>query len=496
MGGRRGGDTKGHFRNYQVLPEAPNLPDPDGVAPSRGVFEVVDVDLAVINGLRRLICAGIQTVAVPYDPTNPATNVVLAPGMSPPAFQEAGFRMYKNTTVLHNEFLLHRISLVPIHVDENRIQGYSPSIYLFRIKVKNQGDETISVTSKDIQVMNEGGAALDAERDALYPPSAISGDHVLIVELKPGEELHVEFRARLGTGREHAAFKPTSKCYAVHKIDEAAKEAALASYLAMAKAKAAESSESSEPSGPSEEEVLASARADFMMNRAHKFFVKDRHGDPSASIFTVDSVTRLRPAYMVFAAFLVMLERLHKLRTAIRGLGQAKAAKATKAMASDSDEWGRGGDDDGDYDDDGGDMTHPSGGGGGGGMVRIVATPNADDMYQIFVPEEDHTIGNVVQSLLYRHLILDAALPEATVSHIGYEMPHPTEYRIVFTVKCAQPGLDISTVMDEGLAWAIEYVEALAVEWVDFVGDSIASIQAVKDGLARIQTMAKKLMGV
>ena len=193
-----------------------------GEGPSTSKFDVIGVDLCVVNALRRAVMADVTTVAIAFDPADPKSE------------RDAGIQFFKNTGVLHNEFLGHRISMVPLGFDERKIAGYDPALYKFVLKKKNQGDAVIDVTTGDFVVQDVTGAALPDLTRTVFPPNAITGDHILLARLKPsanndgdGEEISLEARARRGTGREHARWSPVSACYFRNKIDEAKFEASL-----------------------------------------------------------------------------------------------------------------------------------------------------------------------------------------------------------------------------------------------------------------------------
>ena len=67
--------------------------------PSRATFDVFGVDLCVVNAMRRGVMADVPTVAIAFEPTASKTE------------RDAGIQFFKNTGVLHNEFLGHRINV-------------------------------------------------------------------------------------------------------------------------------------------------------------------------------------------------------------------------------------------------------------------------------------------------------------------------------------------------------------------------------------------------
>ena len=61
-------------------------------------FDVHGLDTSIVNGLRRTIINDIVNISFGYEPQNSIT-------------------IHENTTALHDEFLAHRISLIPVTID-------------------------------------------------------------------------------------------------------------------------------------------------------------------------------------------------------------------------------------------------------------------------------------------------------------------------------------------------------------------------------------------
>jgi DNA-directed RNA polymerase subunit L len=441
-----------HFAALSVAAELPQLPPPDGRAPSTATFDMIGVDLCVVNALRRAIMADVLTAAVAFNPTSPGENA------------KSGITFHRNTSVLHNEFLGHRVSLVPIGLDENQLHGFDPANYTFVLKTKNVGDEIVNVTTADFKVLDVTGAALkQADRDAIFPPSPVTGDHVLLARLKPsplndgnGEELHLECRARLGSGREHSRWSPVSTCFFRNKVDPAAFEATLAVRAATA-AKVA-------GVGRLDTAAAAALRVQHAAMEGMRSFLKNEHGEPAAFEFTIKSETRLRPTYLVFEGMRVLAEKVRRLSRGLRHEAERNSEASWDAAGAPEL-----------------DARHAA-------EVRVDVLANMDDFYEVAVQGEDHTLGNLVQGLLYRHWLRDGAA--AVVSFVGYHQPHPLEEQIVFKIKCAKAGDDLRARLAEGLDWVLEQLDDLTAEWVAFAGlpRTMASVDAA---MRRRETMGR-----
>ena len=86
--------------------------------------EKYGLDKSIVNGIRRTLLTDINSVA--FDPE----NIIIE----------------KNTGSLHNEFLKHRISLIPLYIDPDT---YNYSL-LFELKVEMNDDTTMNVYNSDL----------------------------------------------------------------------------------------------------------------------------------------------------------------------------------------------------------------------------------------------------------------------------------------------------------------------------------------------------------
>ena len=174
-------------------------------------FDVVDVDVSLVNAIRRAIIANVSTVAFSFDPNKSNNDIVI----------------HTNTGALHNEFLGHRLSLVPIHLNKTEIESFDPRNYKFLLHKKNDGNQMMDVTSKDIDVLDDTGNKNKTLRDRFFPPNPITGDHILLTRLKPnlyesqhGDEINLEAFASKGSGSQHSRWCPVSKCCFHNIVDE------------------------------------------------------------------------------------------------------------------------------------------------------------------------------------------------------------------------------------------------------------------------------------
>jgi DNA-directed RNA polymerase subunit L len=163
-------------------------------------FRVSGADIAYVNGLRRSLMADVVTAAVAFDPADPDGQ---------------DLTVTENTGVLHNEFVGHRVSLVPLNLTREELSGLRDGEVTLSLDVSNrEGDKPLSVTSRDISV--EGGGL---DRDRVFPPDPVTGRWPLLTVLMPrgsggGRAQRLAFRAKvsLGTGSDHARHCPVAAC--------------------------------------------------------------------------------------------------------------------------------------------------------------------------------------------------------------------------------------------------------------------------------------------
>jgi len=163
-------------------------------------FQYENTDVCYVNAIRRIILADIPNVAIVDD-----------------------MNFINNSTPLHNEFMSHRISLIPCCFSKIDIDDFDPTSYLCIINVENKTNDIKNVTTKDIQMINpqnNGKPYSRAETKIVFPPSTVSKDYILITKLKPMEILHVEFRMAKDIAKSHAKWSPVSLCAHHYMIDE------------------------------------------------------------------------------------------------------------------------------------------------------------------------------------------------------------------------------------------------------------------------------------
>lgn len=179
--------------------------------PRKMTMRVTDCDVALMIALRRTVMSKVPTVAMAFDSYDPELQDI---------------EIVKNTGCFHNEWIAHRLSLIPMFFDRTEIETFDPDRYVFELSATVTGRKNVDVTTADITVYVDGKQDDDLAK-RLFPTDPVTGDHILITRLRWSpdlvqETLHVRCKARLGTGSQHARWSPVSKCVYVMTIDEEA----------------------------------------------------------------------------------------------------------------------------------------------------------------------------------------------------------------------------------------------------------------------------------
>jgi len=371
------------FSDIRVSTEGGEPVAPSYVGPSVLLFRTDTKNCrSMCNAIRRIILSEVETVAVP-----PHKVVIV-----------------KNTTTLNNELICQRLSLTFVHVLPEELRNWAgDGRYEFSIDVENSGLDVKAVTSKDIRVIETASKreASPEVRNRLFPPNAMSKDHVLLAYLRghnnvdPGTDaLHVKFVATRGIGRDGASWSPVSRCAIKNVIDEAAYERALLA---------------EHGATPSE-----SARRQFaVLDGLRQFKVDvDDVGEPGEIEMTIHSETSLHPAFLVSSALDVLISKVKSM------------AKLDTSLVT---------------------------------ISRI----GQADMYRVAVLHEDDTLGDVVQSMLFRRW-----RSGESVTNIGYTVQHPLERVVVFNLKlAASETRDVRDVLRDGLDWVVADLADKKAAW-------------------------------
>lgn len=153
-------------------------------------FDLVNVDCSVANALRRILISEVPTMAV--------RSIVLS----------------DNDSVFPDEFLAHRLGLVPLHVDPEMFEDAGEALternsLRFILSVENSGKDVLNVYSDDIR-----WSPLGDQRDVLGDVGF--AQRVLLFKLAPKQKISAELVCTKGIGKDHAKWSPV--CPATYRL--------------------------------------------------------------------------------------------------------------------------------------------------------------------------------------------------------------------------------------------------------------------------------------
>lgn len=242
-------------------------------------FRLSGVNVSIANSIRRVVLSEIPCVVFRTTP------------------HEANRLEFEiNTTRMNNELIKQRVSCVPIHIADT---AFPFDDYVVELDVSNESDKVTYATTADFKLKN---IQTDTYSDAtaMFPPDPLTGFHIDLVRVRPGE--HVKFAAKfdIGTAKQDGAFNVASTCsYAFAQDPEAAEQAWAAKSATL--------------EGSTEE--IEQLRQDWMLLDAK------RYTQPDTFDFVMESVGQFTNRSLVHKACDVMITKLKRLEETLQTKG-------------------------------------------------------------------------------------------------------------------------------------------------------------------------------
>lgn len=149
-------------------------------------FILYDTDLSVANALRRVLLAEVPTLAIDT------------------------VEVIKNTSVMDDEFLVHRLGLIPLSSEVVNMFKYSRDCTCdstcnlccveLTLNVRCTGDTTIDVTSRELL----------SQHATVIPVHGDDDNGILLCKLRKNQEIYLRCFAKKGVAKEHAKWSPVS----------------------------------------------------------------------------------------------------------------------------------------------------------------------------------------------------------------------------------------------------------------------------------------------
>lgn len=169
---------------------------------------IKDIDLSIVNALRRSIISEIPNVGFYFNPNN---------------FTEPkDINIIENNTPLHNEFIQHRISLIPINVTTDELLNWNSDDLTFEINKTNNTGTLMNVYSSDINVIDSNNNIRNDLSKKFFPPDSISKDHILITKInsKSNSKFILRAKAIKEIPKKATSFGMVSKCAVEFIVDD------------------------------------------------------------------------------------------------------------------------------------------------------------------------------------------------------------------------------------------------------------------------------------
>jgi DNA-directed RNA polymerase subunit L/DNA-directed RNA polymerase alpha subunit len=328
-------------------------------------FTLSPIHVSYANTLRRLVLTGVETVAFRADMTSTGTTTDVV--------------VKKNDTPMTNEMLAHRIGLLPINIT-NPLK-WNPDKFIFKLEASSDKDSGKYVKSSDFEVRevveNEDEPVI-VSTSQFFPPNSITNDTCLIATLQAGagptqQNIEIIAKATIGTGRENARFIPVSQCSYEYTRDEdpIRRQELFDKWLVTTKM----ISENLDK----ESEKYKTLLREFNTMEVARCYLKNEKDEPYSFDFTVESVGVLSVPYIVQRACEV---------------GENMCNRYVNIDKGDLPE-----------------------------EVSISSSNSKLIGYDFLIRNNDHTLGNLLQTWLVEHHVDGTAEPK--ISYAGYAVPHP-----------------------------------------------------------------------
>lgn len=343
----------------------------EGDTVSFNIINDGSIDISLVNGLRRALTSNIPVYIV--DPEN--------------------VKVHRNTSMINNDILISRLCLVPFLF--NNVSKYDHDNLELSFEFKNEEEAMHSVYLRDFVVMDK------SVNKRVKPEEVFPFPDILFSKLAHGQELHMVAYLTKGDAKEFGATAiPVSNVHYGFEQDEKQVKEELKKiddeFLEKTGAQLEQiyTAEYTELATPEEVEELKKkiekdleverdrVKSNFMLVDAHRFYKKNKKGQPEVYNFSLESVGIFEPKELLRLGFQALNDILEKFVYSLQN----------------------------DFVD----------------TVQIGRSESNMDVYDIVIHREDSTLGNLVKNYMYE---MDE------VKYVGYHIPHPLDPIVIIKVE-------------------------------------------------------------
>jgi DNA-directed RNA polymerase subunit L len=395
-----------------------------------------NVSSSVVNAIRRTIISQVKSAGFRTEP-----------------YEKCQVEILQNDTPLHNQFMTHRIGMIPINIPN--VDTFDFDDYEFILDVNNTTNFPKDITTKDIKIrkVSEDRILNEKETRTLIPPDPNSGDYILISRLKPkyykyaqiNNETVDSIRKELGDGQvantlrfymkakccasngeENGSFNPSCAAFYINKVDENKAKIAEKEYVDVETEKYVKNNLK-----PLTESELQKR---FRTSHYARYFHTDKNGEPNWFTFTVESVGVIPPLVLIHRSLNILKSKVQDL-------------KHNLSIGDES-------------------------------KVEISPSPELVNGFLIVIDKEDDTLGNLVQTHL-SNLYANYTSTDRILNYIGYVRQHPLIHKINMTI---QPKIEMKweAIMDNVISPGCASIIKLLNKMIKEIEDSPQFMQEMK----------------
>ena len=369
-------------------------------------FELKHIPVALANALRRTFSSLCPTVA--FDDSYDSKSIVVK----------------ENTSSLHNEFVTHRISLIPINMTDNHSLAFNSKfssklnkrtftfsdeqmVPIFSLNVKNSNETSnlrdqfgiINVTTNDFQI--KLGEDTIYETQHFFKPDVFTGAPILINKLKSnisneqdGEEMIIDCFPRIGLGKQNARHDPTGTVTYEFQVDTEEEVQKVFEH----KIEQLQQERLSKKLNTLSDSEIKKLNNSFNLLDKQRVYTRDSNGDPNHFKYSIESIGFLNPDQIVIDSVTNLMLNLVDLRNSVIFNNDKEPMNFESSSKIELNN----------------------------------LTSKIGEGLSIKIYDENHTIGNLVQHYLRKEYLADTKSPDNMLSIASYRMPHPTIEEIEF----------------------------------------------------------------